>query len=70
VDSVESGDSMDNRSNSLDPAVEALLRDIADLAERASVQFVPDAEKVRVFSAAFAESRTRAQAATARPIPR
>ena len=61
---------MDNRSNSLDPAVEALLRDIADLAERASVQFVPDDEKVRVFSAAFAESRTRAKAATARSTPR
>ncbi len=67
---MDSENVVDHRSNSIDPAVAALLRDISDLAERASVQFIPDAEKLRVFSAAFAESRTRAQAATARPIPR
>lgn len=67
---MDSENVMDNRSNSLDPAMEALLRDISDLAERASVQFVPDEEKIRVFSAALVESRRRAQAATARQIPR
>jgi hypothetical protein len=65
---VESGDSVDSGRNSLDPAVDTLLRVIADLADRASAQFIPDDEKVRNFSAALVESRTRAQAAAVRPI--
>jgi hypothetical protein len=63
---VNNGDSGDRGSKSGDPAVAELLRDIGDLATRASARFIPDPAKVQTFTTALASSRARARDAVER----
>jgi hypothetical protein len=45
----------------LDPSVRKLIADIEEMANQVRQPFVPDAEQVRIFNAAYSQSRKQAR---------